>query len=223
MTANEVSEAEMIAWLTTARSRVPRPDDIEMVDKLLAHLRKPAPTVERGVGDAQVIMDSVSMLESAATLLPEHEIGLKCQAHLLRKLHAALSPASSAFGSCPECPLGLGAPCNEQCEASSAEAKCQRIESAKHQLRCVVNSEAGRKAMGEFWVDDAAMFLNDIGQPSCPDCTAPALSADLRPHAKWLRQCAEEIRAEGHAGWGNTCEQAADAIERALARGGGKV
>ena len=33
-------------------------------------------------------------------------------------------------------------------------------------------------------------------------------------HAKWLRQAAEEIRAEGHAGWGNTCEQAAEAYER---------
>ena len=28
--------------------------------------------------------------------------------------------------------------------------------------------------------------------------------------AKWLRQAAEEIRREGHNGWGNTCEQAAD-------------
>jgi hypothetical protein len=31
--------------------------------------------------------------------------------------------------------------------------------------------------------------------------------------AKWLRQAAKEIRAEGHYGWGNTCEQAADALE----------
>ncbi len=29
---------------------------------------------------------------------------------------------------------------------------------------------------------------------------------------KWLRQAAEEIRKEGHYGWGNTCEQAADRI-----------
>ena len=27
---------------------------------------------------------------------------------------------------------------------------------------------------------------------------------------KWLMQAAEEIRKEGHAGWGNTCEQAAE-------------
>ena len=32
--------------------------------------------------------------------------------------------------------------------------------------------------------------------------------------AKWLRKAAEEIRAENHAGWGNTCEQAAEYIER---------
>jgi len=31
-------------------------------------------------------------------------------------------------------------------------------------------------------------------------------------HEKWLRMAADEIRAEGHLGWGNTCEQAADAI-----------
>lgn len=31
-------------------------------------------------------------------------------------------------------------------------------------------------------------------------------------HEKWLRQAAREIRAEGHCGWGNTCEQAADHI-----------
>ena len=29
---------------------------------------------------------------------------------------------------------------------------------------------------------------------------------------KWLRQAADEIRKEGHYGWGNTCEQAADRI-----------
>jgi hypothetical protein len=31
-------------------------------------------------------------------------------------------------------------------------------------------------------------------------------------HEKWLRQAADEIRKEGHAGWGNICEQAADRI-----------
>ncbi|MEO0437906.1 MAG: hypothetical protein AAF098_13455 [Pseudomonadota bacterium] len=31
-------------------------------------------------------------------------------------------------------------------------------------------------------------------------------------HEKWLRQAAEEIREDGHNGWGNTCEQAADFI-----------
>jgi hypothetical protein len=34
----------------------------------------------------------------------------------------------------------------------------------------------------------------------------------MNSHEKWLRQAAEEIAAEGHAGWGNTCEQAADQI-----------
>ncbi len=38
----------------------------------------------------------------------------------------------------------------------------------------------------------------------------------LGAHVKWLRQAAEEIRAAGHAGWGNTCAQAADAIEKVL-------
>lgn len=40
----------------------------------------------------------------------------------------------------------------------------------------------------------------------------------LTSHAKWLRMAAEEIRDEGHAVWGNTCEQAAAAIDAALAR-----
>ena len=40
----------------------------------------------------------------------------------------------------------------------------------------------------------------------------------LSSHAKWLRQAAGEIRMEGHAGWGNTCESAADAIEAHLAQ-----
>lgn len=34
----------------------------------------------------------------------------------------------------------------------------------------------------------------------------------MNAHEKWLRQAAEEIRREGHNGWGNTCEQAADEI-----------
>ena len=38
----------------------------------------------------------------------------------------------------------------------------------------------------------------------------------LLPHAKWLRQCAKEIAAAGHNGWGNTCLQAAEAIELAI-------
>ena len=33
-------------------------------------------------------------------------------------------------------------------------------------------------------------------------------------HAKWLRQAAAEIAKEGHNGWGNTCDQAADEIDR---------
>lgn len=40
----------------------------------------------------------------------------------------------------------------------------------------------------------------------------------LKSHAKWLRKAAKEIRDKGHAGWGNTCEQAADAIDAHLAR-----
>ncbi len=40
-----------------------------------------------------------------------------------------------------------------------------------------------------------------------------ALLRELQPHAKWLRMAAAEIAEEGHAGWGNTCSQAADAIE----------
>lgn len=35
----------------------------------------------------------------------------------------------------------------------------------------------------------------------------------LESHAKWLRMAADEIRRENHDGWGNTCEQAADAID----------
>ena len=34
----------------------------------------------------------------------------------------------------------------------------------------------------------------------------------MSEHQKWLRQAADEIRKEGHYGWGNTCEQAADHI-----------
>jgi hypothetical protein len=42
----------------------------------------------------------------------------------------------------------------------------------------------------------------------------------LLVQAKWLRQCAKEIAAAGHNGWGNTCLQAAEAIERANAENG---
>jgi hypothetical protein len=38
----------------------------------------------------------------------------------------------------------------------------------------------------------------------------------LASGAKWLRKAAEEIRDEGHPGWGNTCEFAADAIDAAI-------
>jgi hypothetical protein len=40
----------------------------------------------------------------------------------------------------------------------------------------------------------------------------------LAEHAKWLRKAAAEIRDENHAGWGNTCEQAADAIDAHIAQ-----
>ncbi|MGI9293438.1 MAG: hypothetical protein ACR2PS_05595 [Pseudomonadales bacterium] len=36
----------------------------------------------------------------------------------------------------------------------------------------------------------------------------------MNPHAKWLRQAAKEIVIGGHAGWGNTCTDAADEIDR---------
>lgn len=36
----------------------------------------------------------------------------------------------------------------------------------------------------------------------------------MSDHAQNLRQAAEEIRREGHAGWGNACEWAANEIER---------
>lgn len=38
----------------------------------------------------------------------------------------------------------------------------------------------------------------------------------LLVHAKRLRQCAKEIAAAGHNGWGNTCSQAAQAIDNAV-------
>jgi hypothetical protein len=38
----------------------------------------------------------------------------------------------------------------------------------------------------------------------------------LASQSKWLRMAADEIANEGHAGWGNTCTQAADAIDSAL-------
>ncbi len=41
----------------------------------------------------------------------------------------------------------------------------------------------------------------------------------MNDHAKWLRQAAKEIAAEGHNGWGNTCTDAADEIERLEAHG----
>ena len=34
------------------------------------------------------------------------------------------------------------------------------------------------------------------------------------PNPEWLRKAAEQIRDAGHAGWGNTCEQAAENIEK---------
>ena len=39
----------------------------------------------------------------------------------------------------------------------------------------------------------------------------------MSDHAQNLRQAADEIRREGHAGWGNACEWAADEIERLTA------
>ncbi len=36
----------------------------------------------------------------------------------------------------------------------------------------------------------------------------------MSDHAKWLRQAAKEIAAEGHNGWGNTCTDAAAYLER---------
>lgn len=39
------------------------------------------------------------------------------------------------------------------------------------------------------------------------------LIAELAAQSKWLRKAAAEIAAEGHAGWGNTCLQAAETID----------
>ena len=36
----------------------------------------------------------------------------------------------------------------------------------------------------------------------------------INPHAKWLREAAQYMRADGHVAWSNTCEQAADEIVR---------
>jgi hypothetical protein len=41
-----------------------------------------------------------------------------------------------------------------------------------------------------------------------------AVSAEPRSHSAELRKAAEEIRAGRHNGWGNTCADAADFIER---------
>lgn len=38
------------------------------------------------------------------------------------------------------------------------------------------------------------------------------LLSELEAQSKWLRKAAAEIAAEGHAGWGNTCLQAAEVI-----------
>ena len=37
---------------------------------------------------------------------------------------------------------------------------------------------------------------------------------EVNSHIKWLRQAAKEIASEGHNGWGNTCTEAADEIDR---------
>lgn len=43
--------------------------------------------------------------------------------------------------------------------------------------------------------------------------TKPDLMAELAAQSKWLRKAAAEIAAAGHAGWGNTCLQAAETID----------
>lgn len=42
----------------------------------------------------------------------------------------------------------------------------------------------------------------------------------MNDHAKWLRKAAEEIRRDGWKGWGNTCSDAADELDRVYAEGG---
>jgi hypothetical protein len=42
----------------------------------------------------------------------------------------------------------------------------------------------------------------------------PNLLDELEAEAKWLRKAAAEIANAGHTGWGNTCLQAAECIER---------
>lgn len=43
------------------------------------------------------------------------------------------------------------------------------------------------------------------------------MTMTLKASAKWLREAASEIARSGHAGWGNACAQAADAIDAHIA------
>jgi hypothetical protein len=76
-------------------------------------------------------------------------------------------------------------------------------------------------------VKEHAVLVADLGgKLSAADARSLALLAlleaerakvrALHPHAKWLRMAAAEISKAGHAGWGNTCAFAADAIDAVL-------
>lgn len=66
--------------------------------------------------------------------------------------------------------------------------------------------------------DSVTLSLSEFRALSAKAAASPL--PGLLVQAKWLRQCAKEIASEGHNGWGNTCLQAAEAIERANAQNG---
>lgn len=57
-----------------------------------------------------------------------------------------------------------------------------------------------------------AALANALYSPA--EKQSPPTDNALLSHAKWLRQAADEIAKAGHNGWGNTCLNAAEEIER---------
>lgn len=105
----------------------------------------------------------------------------------------------------------------------SLEAELERVTKDRDQRLAIINGEFHKRGRIGPDTPDSSMVI-------CPHCTSQftaisvndqkwrsSLEFALRPHAKWLRMAADEIRAANHAGWGNTCEQAADAIDAAMA------